>query len=212
MYCVKKVHEDLYWVGASERRLSLFENVYPVPRGVSYNAYVLLDEKTVLLDTVDKSVSGLFFENLAHVLNGRKLAGLLTESALTGSGGVDYVVIGLGVNLRQRPEDFSPEVAALATSLAAQGYPVDEPVLTEALADALRQALRHLCAPETYVDEYRQMCLTLGRQVRLLPAQEQVTALDIDGQYGLVVRRQDGTTETLRCGEVSVRGLYGYAE
>ena len=73
MYCVKKVHEDLYWVGASERRLSLFENVYPVPRGVSYNAYVLLDEKTVLLDTVDKSVSGLFFENLAHVLNGRKL-------------------------------------------------------------------------------------------------------------------------------------------
>ena len=146
------------------------------------------------------------------VLNGRKLAGLLTESALTGSGGVDYVVIGLGVNLRQRPEDFSPEVAALATSLAAQGYPVDEPVLTEALADALRQALRHLCAPETYVDEYRQMCLTLGRQVRLLPAQEQVTALDIDGQYGLVVRRQDGTTETLRCGEVSVRGLYGYAE
>ena len=89
MYCVKKVHEDLYWVGASERRLSLFENVYPVPRGVSYNAYVLLDEKTVLLDTVDKSVSGLFFENLAHVLNGRKLAGLLTESALTGSGGVE---------------------------------------------------------------------------------------------------------------------------
>ena len=143
---------------------------------------------------------------------GRELAGRLTESALTGSGGVDYVVIGLGVNLRQRPEDFSPEVAALATSLAAQGYPVDEPVLTEALADALRQALRHLCAPETYVDEYRQMCLTLGRQVRLLPAQEQVTALDIDGQYGLVVRRQDGTTETLRCGEVSVRGLYGYAE
>ena len=68
MYFTKKVTEDMYWVGASDRRLALFENIYPIPRGVSYNAYVLLDEKTVLLDTVDKSVSGQFFENLEHVL------------------------------------------------------------------------------------------------------------------------------------------------
>ncbi|MBQ8954726.1 MAG: flavin reductase [Clostridia bacterium] len=73
MYCVKKVHDDLYWVGGSDRRLALFENVFPIPRGVSYNAYVLTDEKTVLLDTVDKAVSGVFFENLEHVLAGRPL-------------------------------------------------------------------------------------------------------------------------------------------
>lgn len=73
MYCVKKVQDDLYWVGGSDRRLALFENVFPIPRGVSYNAYVLLDEKTVLLDTVDKSVSEQFFENLEHVLGGRTL-------------------------------------------------------------------------------------------------------------------------------------------
>ncbi len=73
MYCVKKVHDDLYWVGGSDRRLALFENVFPIPRGVSYNAYVLTDEKTVLLDTVDKAVSGVFFENLEHVLSGRPL-------------------------------------------------------------------------------------------------------------------------------------------
>ena len=73
MYNVKKVNEDLYWIGASDRRLALFENIYPIPRGVSYNSYVLLDEQTVLLDTVDKSVSGQFFENLEHVLDGRKL-------------------------------------------------------------------------------------------------------------------------------------------
>ena len=53
MYCVQPIREDLYYVGASDRRLTLFENVYPIPRGVAYNAYVLLDEKTVLLDTVD---------------------------------------------------------------------------------------------------------------------------------------------------------------
>ena len=73
MHCVKKLQDDLYWVGGSDRRLALFENVFPIPRGVSYNAYVVLDEKTILLDTVDRSVSGLFFENLEHVLDGRPL-------------------------------------------------------------------------------------------------------------------------------------------
>lgn len=79
MHCVKKVTDDLYWIGGSDRRLALFENVYPIPRGVSYNSYVLLDEKTVLLDTVDASISGLFFENLEHVLNGRTLDYLIVN-------------------------------------------------------------------------------------------------------------------------------------
>jgi flavorubredoxin len=73
MYCVKNIKNDLYWVGGTDRRLALFENVYPIPRGVSYNAYVMMDEKTVLLDTVDKSISGQFFENLEHVLDGKNL-------------------------------------------------------------------------------------------------------------------------------------------
>ena len=73
MYNVKKVNEDIIWVGGNDRRLSLFENVFPIPRGVSYNAYVVLDEKTTLMDTVDKAVDSIFFENLEHVLAGRKL-------------------------------------------------------------------------------------------------------------------------------------------
>lgn len=79
MYFVKNVTEDIYWVGASDRRLALFENMFPIPRGVSYNAYVLLDEQTVLLDTVDKSVSGQFFENLEHVLGDRTLDYLIVN-------------------------------------------------------------------------------------------------------------------------------------
>ncbi len=63
----------MIWIGGSDRRLALFENIYPIPRGVSYNAYLLLDEKTVLLDTVDRSVSDIFFENLEYALNGRPL-------------------------------------------------------------------------------------------------------------------------------------------
>ena len=75
MYNVKKVNEDLYWIGASDRRLALFENIYPIPRGVSYNSYVILDEQTVLLDTVDKSVSGQFFRE-SGVYSGRQMPGL----------------------------------------------------------------------------------------------------------------------------------------
>ncbi len=73
MYCTRKVQDDLIWVGADDRRLVCFEGVYGVPDGVSYNAYLLLDEKTVLFDTVDKAVYGVFLENVAHTLAGRKL-------------------------------------------------------------------------------------------------------------------------------------------
>lgn len=79
MYNTRKVTDDIIWVGASDRRLALFENIFPIPRGVSYNSYVLLDEKTVLLDTVDAGVAGQFFENLEHVLGERTLDYLIVN-------------------------------------------------------------------------------------------------------------------------------------
>ncbi len=73
MYCTREIYPGLHWVGGNDRRLALFENIYPIERGVSYNAYVLLDEQTVLLDTVDRAINDLFFENIEHVLQGREL-------------------------------------------------------------------------------------------------------------------------------------------
>ncbi|MEY8352752.1 FprA family A-type flavoprotein [Lachnospiraceae bacterium 54-53] len=73
MYCVKNIKDDLFWVGGSDRRLALFENAYPIPKGISYNAYVLLDEKTILFDTVDRAITGQFLENVEAVLGGRNL-------------------------------------------------------------------------------------------------------------------------------------------
>ncbi len=73
MYCVQKITSDMVYVGASDRRLALFENVFPIPRGVSYNAYLVLDEKTVLLDAVEEAVAVRFQENLEHSLGGRPL-------------------------------------------------------------------------------------------------------------------------------------------
>ena len=76
---IREVTDDVYYIGVSDRRIQLFENVYPIPRGVAYNAYVLLDEKTVLFDTVDRSVTGQFFENLTAVLDGRDLDYLVVD-------------------------------------------------------------------------------------------------------------------------------------
>lgn len=68
-----KITADMYWVGGNDRRKALFESVYPIPRGVSYNSYLILDEKTVLLDTVDKEVSDVFLDGVEHLLSGRQL-------------------------------------------------------------------------------------------------------------------------------------------
>ncbi|MDO4719666.1 MAG: FprA family A-type flavoprotein [Peptostreptococcaceae bacterium] len=87
MYCVRKVTDDLYWVGGNDHRLSLFENIHPIPRGVSYNSYLLLDEKTVLFDTVDWSVCREFLSNVESVLNGKKLDYLVVNHMEPDHGG-----------------------------------------------------------------------------------------------------------------------------
>lgn len=73
MYCTRKVNDDYTWVGADCRRLALFEGVFGVPDGISFNSYLLTDEKTVLFDGVDSVVRRTFRENLAHALAGREL-------------------------------------------------------------------------------------------------------------------------------------------
>jgi flavorubredoxin len=73
MHCFRKVTDDLNWVGGSDRRLERFENMFPIPNGVTYNSYLLMDEKTVLFDTVDTAVGRQFLENISAVLNTRTL-------------------------------------------------------------------------------------------------------------------------------------------
>lgn len=73
MQCFRKVTEDLYWVGGNDRQIGLFENIFPLAKGVSYNSYLLLDEQTVLFDTADYAIGKQFIENVMSVLNGRNL-------------------------------------------------------------------------------------------------------------------------------------------
>ena len=79
MQCTRNVTDHVIWVGANDRRLNLFENLFPIPRGVSYNAYLIKDEKNALMDTVDASASEQFIENVAYALNGGKLDYLVVQ-------------------------------------------------------------------------------------------------------------------------------------
>lgn len=79
MYCTRKIVENIYWVGGDDRRLALFENLFPIPRGVSYNSYLIMDKKTALMDTVDSSITRQFIENIKHVLDGRELDYLIVN-------------------------------------------------------------------------------------------------------------------------------------
>lgn len=73
MHCVQEISPQVFWVGGNDRRLERFENMFPLPNGVAYNSYLIIDEKTALIDTVDSSISALYMENIAHVLGGRTL-------------------------------------------------------------------------------------------------------------------------------------------
>lgn len=115
MQNIRRITDDLCYVGASDRRLALFENVYPVPRGVSYNSYLLRDEKTVLFDTADSAVREQYFENVAAALDDRKL---------------DYLVV----------NHMEPDHAALIADLLLR-YPEATVVTTAKAAQMMEQFL-----------------------------------------------------------------------
>ena len=154
------------------------------------------------------------------VLNGKKLCGILTEMSLEAeTGRVQSLVLGIGVNVGQGPEDFSPEVREMATSLLqALGQPVSRPRLTAALLEELDRAYAALLAGDlsAYLAAYRRDCVNLGKTVQLIPfgggERETAQAVDVDGEFSLVIRGSGGGERTVRSGEVSVRGLWGYAD
>lgn len=151
------------------------------------------------------------------VLSGKKLCGILTELSMEGeSGALQYAVVGAGINLTQTDADFGPEVAPVAVSLAqALGSAPRRADLASAVLTALDGMYRAFPREQSrYLERYRQDCLTLGRPVQILRGDqvEQAFAEDIDENFALVVRYPSGRREHIHSGEVSVRGLFGYAE
>ena len=150
------------------------------------------------------------------VLGNRKLCGILTE-AVTQPDGTTALILGIGINVLQTEADFDPEIRSVATSLLAEtGRAVSRETLTEKLLERLERAYCALKAGtwSAWRETYRKDCVHLGRQIRLIGpnGQETATALDVDETFGLIVEQEDGTVRTVRTGEISVRGLFGYAE
>ncbi|MDD3346347.1 biotin--[acetyl-CoA-carboxylase] ligase [Oscillibacter sp.] len=152
------------------------------------------------------------------VLGNKKLCGILTELSLEAeTGRLQSLVVGIGLNVCQSAGDFPPEVAEIATSLAmALGRPVSRPALAAALIEELDRLYGALKAGDLqpYLASYRRDCVNLGKTVQLLSpsGREVAAAVGIDEAFGLIVEDAEGRRRTIRSGEVSVRGLYGYVE
>ena len=149
------------------------------------------------------------------LLGGKKLCGILCEMGLDDDGRLDHVVVGIGVNVSQTPEDFGPQLSPIATSLAQHmPSPPRRGQVASALMEelsVLRQGFPHRRG--SYLEEYRRRCVTLGRDVLLIRGEEQRSAfaLDVNEDFSLRVRLPDGSEEDVFSGEASVRGLEGYA-
>ena len=146
------------------------------------------------------------------VAESRKLGGILTELSLAPDGTVRYAVVGIGINCNQRT--FPGELENIAISLkVATGKEIDRAALAAAMVTQLELMSNSLLSEKAVVmEQYRRDCVTLGREVTLLRAEQTVsaTAIGLDDDGGLQVRYADGSCGTVATGEVSVRGLFGY--
>lgn len=149
------------------------------------------------------------------VMRNRKLGGILTElSVAPDTGLVTYAVIGIGLNCKQTPENFPPEIRDIAISLeTAVNHPVDTAKMAAAMVDSLFRMDQQLLTQQAQIlAAYRQDCITIGKNILVHRADSTIPgkAVDIDEQGGLLVSFPDGTMRAVSSGEVSVRGMYGY--
>lgn len=148
------------------------------------------------------------------VFGNRKLGGILTELGLTPRGGLDYALLGIGINCCQEIQDFPPELQNMAGSLAmVAGKSTDRAQVAAAMLTSLHRMHDHLLTGQTeMLSQYRRDCVTLGKDISLLRGDSvrHGRALNVDDAGALVVRYEDGSLEHVSSGEVSVRGMYGY--
>lgn len=149
------------------------------------------------------------------VVNGKKICGILTEMSVEGeSGSMRYVITGIGVNCNQEETDFSENLRGAASSLYIEsGKRISRAKLAAEIIKSLDKMREDFpSAADEYLSLYRKNCVVLGKQVRIIGKDTQLTgtAEAIDGGFGLVVRFSDGHTGTVTSGEVSVRGFLGY--
>ncbi len=144
----------------------------------------------------------------------RKLGGILTEISAK-DGAVEWAVVGIGINCREPDEGFPSEIAQIATDLrSVSGRECTPEMLAKAVVEELRElAQTAVSRRENWMAQYRARCVTTGRQVQVITPLEtrEGVAISVADDGGLLVEFPDGHRQTVSSGEVSVRGMYGYA-
>ncbi|MBQ8526889.1 MAG: biotin--[Lachnospiraceae bacterium] len=147
------------------------------------------------------------------VIEGRKVCGILTEMHLA-KDMIEDVVIGVGINIGRT--EFEDEIKETATSISFEENMADH---KESLVKAVLSYFEYYyekfvekCDMSAIMGEYDRKMVNKGREVSVLDPKGEYrgTALGIDEMGQLLVRKNDGTVETVYAGEVSVRGIYGY--
>ena len=171
---------------------------------------------TAMCDAVEKATGlrpGIKWTN-DLVFGTQKLGGILTELGLSPQGGVDYAIIGIGINCRQNETDFPEDIRQIAASLEmVTGKRMDPALLAAAMLESLqRMDDRLLTEKDTILADYRKNCITIGKEISVVRGENirYGQALDVDAEGALIVKYEDGTLETVNSGEVSIRGMYGY--
>ncbi|MCQ2452930.1 MAG: biotin--[acetyl-CoA-carboxylase] ligase [Oscillospiraceae bacterium] len=149
------------------------------------------------------------------VCDGRKLCGILTEAMPDPNTGELCVIVGIGINLYQTEEDFGPELAPIAVSLAGltkRVLPTEASLLEFVLRSLDPLAAEFPAGHARVLESYRSHCLNPGREVRLVSEDGEQTAvcLRVNDDFSLLLQYPDGSTHSVVSGEVSVRGIYGY--
>ena len=146
------------------------------------------------------------------VWNKKKLGGILTEMILSPTGLVECAVVGIGINCRQKANDFPGELQDIALSLEmATGKTVAPADLAAAMIQSLFEMDQHLLSDQDrFMENYRTLCVTLGQSVRIVGEDTQGKAVDVTSDGALVIETMDGQLRQVNSGEVSVRGMYGY--
>ena len=152
------------------------------------------------------------------VLNNKELCGILTELSVEGeSGGVQYLVCGIGINISYQDSDFPQEIREISTSLAMEGADAARAKLAAHILDEFSKFYsggRFITDFDELRKEYARECITLGREVKVTGSfgSNIGRAVGLDDDFGLIVELKNGEQITVRSGEVSVRGLYGYVD
>ncbi len=147
-------------------------------------------------------------------LDGKKVAGILTESALHTDGTLAYAVLGIGINVAPPAGGFPPEIAEIAGAILPSPIENGRAKLAASfLTEFFRRYGEIADEQPAYMEEYRRRCFVIGHRVEVIRGEDRygATAIAVDDDAGLIVRRDDGTEEVLSSGEISIRGVRGFA-